>query len=193
MPPVETENRDASTQPPPKVEGKLAEQRAEERKNSKTRRSKDGSWTKKNSRSYFGYKLRTIQGAENDMIANYSVTAASLHDSQIDLSIPGIVNYKDKGYFSVQGRGIDATMDRDVRGHELPMESIRMNLRIASKRSRGERPYSVMKRTFRGGRTFVTTVPRVRVKAMFMCLGHNLFYLLPLTRRRKVAAAIAYS
>ena len=98
------------------------------------------------------------------MIANYAVTTASFHDSQRDLSIRGVVNYKDKGYFSVQGRGIDATLDRAVRGHKLLIESIRRNLRITRKRSRGERLYSVMKRTFRGGHTFVTTVPRVRVK-----------------------------
>jgi IS5 family transposase len=150
----------------------------DERKHSLTRRSKDGGWTEKNSRSYFGYKLHTVQGVENDMIANYSVTTASLHDSQRDLSIPGIVNYKDKAYFGVESRGIDAAMDRAVRGHKLPIESIRRNLRITRKRSRGERPYSVMKRTFHGGHTFVTTVPRVRVKAMFMCLAHNLFQLI---------------
>ena len=165
----------------------------DERRHSLTRRSKDGTWTKKNNRSYFGYKLHTIQGVENDMIANYAVTTASVHDSQRDLSIPGVVNCKDKVYFSVKGRGIDATMDRAVRGHKLPIESIRRNLRITGKRSRGERPYSVMKRTFRGGHTFATTVPRVRVKAMFMCLGHNLFNLLFLTRRCKVATAIAIS
>jgi IS5 family transposase len=193
MPPVETENKDDSTERAPRAEKKIAERRAEERRNSRTRRSKDGSWTKKNSRYYFGFKLHTIQGADNDMIANYSVTTASLHDSQRDLSIPGVVSYKDKGYFSVQGRGIDATMDRAVRGHNLPIESIRRNLRIARKRSRGERPYSVMKRIFRGGHTFVTTVPRVRVKAMFMCLGHNLFNLLSLERRGKIASAIAIS
>ncbi|MEM3192783.1 MAG: hypothetical protein QW292_12035, partial [Candidatus Parvarchaeota archaeon] len=38
----------------------------------------------------------------------------------------------------------------------LPIESIRRNLKITRKRSRGERPYSVMKRTFRGDHTFVT-------------------------------------
>ncbi|MGC8562926.1 MAG: hypothetical protein ACP5NO_07025 [Thermoplasmata archaeon] len=53
--------------------------------------------------------------------------------------------------------------------------------------------YEAMKRTFRGNRTFVTTVPRVRVKGMFMCLGHNLFNLLSLIRRGKIAAAIAIS
>ena len=167
--------------------------RMEERRNAKTRRSKDGSWTKKNSRSYFGFKLHTVQGVENDMIANYSVTTASLHDSQIDLSIPGVVNYKDKAYFGVEGRGIDAAMDNALKGYKLPIESIRRNLRITRKRSRGERPYSVMKRAFRGGHTYVTTVPRVRVKAMFLCLGHNLFNLLSLTRRGKIAAATAIS
>ncbi len=156
----------------------------------------DHIWLKriyKNNRSYFGFKLHTIQGVENDMIANYSVTTASLHDSQIDLSIPGIVNYKDKGYFSVEGRGIDATLDRAVRGHKRPIESVRRNLRITRKRSRGERPYSVMKRTFRGNHTFVTTVPRVRVKAMFMCLGHNLFNLLSLVKKGRVAKAIEFT
>ncbi|MEM3193009.1 MAG: hypothetical protein QW292_13190 [Candidatus Parvarchaeota archaeon] len=78
-----------------------------------------------------------------------------------------------------------------MRGKGLPIESIRSNLRITRKRSRGERPYSVMKRTFRGDHTFVTTVPRVRVKAMFLCLGHNLFNLLSLMKKGTVANAIA--
>ena len=42
-----------------------------------------------------------------------------------------------------------------------------------------------MKRTFHGGHVIVTTIPRVRVKAMFMGLGHNLFNLLYLKRREK--------
>ena len=192
IPPVNTEKDDPDSEKKTKDAVKSAS-KIDERKHSMTRRSKDGTWTKKNSKSYFGFKLHTIQGVENEMIANYSMTTASLHDSQIDLSIPGIVNYKDKGYFSVEGRGIDATLDRAVRGHKLPIESIRRNLRITRKRSRGERPYSVMKRTFRGGHTYVTTVPRVRVKAMFMCLGHNLFNLLSLKRRGKIASAIEVS
>ncbi len=162
-------------------------ERSEERRNSKTRRSKDGTWTVKNKRSHFGYKLHTIQDAGNDMILNYATTTASVHDSQIDLSIPGIVNYKDKGYFGVSGRGIDAAMDKAARGHKLPMESIRRNRRITKKRSRGERPYSVIKSIFHGGHVFVTTVSRVRVKNMFMCLGHNLMFLIRLKKKGVVA------
>ena len=36
-------------------------------------------------------KNGTKQDADNDIIKNYSTTTASVHDSQIDLSIPGIV------------------------------------------------------------------------------------------------------
>ena len=162
-------------------------ERSEERKNGKTRRSKDGTWTVKNKRSHFGFKLHTIHDAGNDMILNYATTSASVHDSQIDLSIPGIVNYKDKGYFGVEGRGIDAAMDRAVRGQKLSMKSIRRNLRITRKRSRGERPYSVMKEIFHGGHVFVTTIPRVRVKNMFMCLGHNMICMIGMKKKGLIA------
>ena len=141
----------------------------------------------KNRKAHFGYKLHTIQDADNDMIINYSTTTASVHDSQIDLSIPGIVCYRDKGYFGVEGRGIDATMDKSLRGHKLPMESIRRNMRITGKRSRGERPYSVIKTIFHGGHVFVTTVPGVRVKNMFACLGHNLMCMIR-TKKKGVIA-----
>ncbi len=50
-----------------------------------------------------------------------------------------------------------------------------------------------MKRTFHGGHTYVTTAPNGKVKAMFVSLGQNLFNLLSLTRRGKVATAIAIS
>ena len=46
--------------------------------------------------------MHTEQCVENDMIHNYAVTTASVHDSKIDLSIPSILNYKDKGYFGVE-------------------------------------------------------------------------------------------
>ena len=69
---------------------------------------------------------------------------------------------------------IDATMDMTLKGYRLPVERIRSNLRITRKRSGGERPYSVIRTIFHGGHVFVTTFRRVRVRCMFMCLGHNL-------------------
>ncbi|WP_393971718.1 hypothetical protein OXIME_000298 [Oxyplasma meridianum] len=47
-----------------------------ERNNANTRRSKGRSWTAKNKRLHFRYKLHTIQDAHNDMIINYSTIKA---------------------------------------------------------------------------------------------------------------------
>ena len=44
------------------------------------------------------------------------------------------MNYKYKGYFGVDGRGIDAAIDRAVGGHKLPVKSMRRNIRISRKR-----------------------------------------------------------
>ncbi|MEM0161055.1 MAG: transposase [Thermoplasmata archaeon] len=59
--------------------------------------------------------------------------------------------------------------------------------RISKKRSIVERPYAVIKCVFHGGHVLVTTVIRVRVKAMFMCLAHNLSILLSLQKQGLIA------
>lgn len=52
----------------------------------KTRRSRDGSWTKKGSKSYFGYKFHSKVDTELGLIRELETTTASVHDSQVDLS-----------------------------------------------------------------------------------------------------------
>ena len=82
-----------------------------------TRRSKDGTWTKKNSVSHFVNKVHTVQITDIPFIREFVVATESLHDSQIDLGIHGIPNYRDKGYYGSNTRSIDATMDRLSRNH----------------------------------------------------------------------------
>ncbi len=138
-----------------------------------TRRSKDGSSATKNNEHHFGYKAHTLVN-EIKIIEKLSVTPANVHDSQIDLSLPGIICYRDKGYFGSDCKGINGTMDRSVRGHSLPMKSIRRNLRISRIRSMVEHPYAFFKRMFRFGHVMVTTVQRVRVKTYFTAICYNL-------------------
>ncbi len=161
--------------------------RREERKNAKTRRSKDGTWAKKGNKTHFGDKLHSVQGTEMPLIWDFVVTTASLHDSKVDLSIPGIPTYRDKGYAGAKCRGINGTMDKASRKNKLTIDEIRRNRRITRKRSPGERPYSVIKGIFHGAHVFVTMIRRVRVKATFMCLGYNLMTLLTLKKQGKVA------
>ena len=58
--------------------------------NAKTRRSRDGTWAMKGKESHFGYKLHQITDIDYCLIRDIETSTASLHDSQVDLSIPGI-------------------------------------------------------------------------------------------------------
>ena len=142
-----------------------------------TRRSRDGTWTKKGSKSYYGYKLHSKEDTDRGLVRDLEVSTASLHDSQVDLSQPGEVVYRDKGYFGVEPRGYDGTMRRAVRGHPLGIRDKLRNKRINRKRAPGERPYAVIKRIFYAGHVLVTTLARVRVKMVFACLCYNLLQL----------------
>ncbi|MHB8544762.1 MAG: transposase [Leptospirales bacterium] len=161
--------------------------RREERRSAKTRRSKDGTHSKKGDKTHFGDKIHHLVGTDLQLIRRFVVTTASLHDSQVDLSIPGIPCYRDKGYAGARCRGINATMDKASRNHPLTVEKVRRNRRITRKRSPGERPFAVMKGIMNGGHTFVTMIRRYRVKAMFLCLGYNTLTLLTLKKQGKIA------
>ena len=143
----------------------------------RTRRSRDGTWAKKGAKSFFGYKLHAKPDIDHGLIRDLETTPASVHDSQVDLSRPGEVVYKDKGYFGAVSRGWDATMKRASRGHPLSIWDRLRNARISRKRAPGERPFAVIKRVFGSGHVLVTTVGRVRVKMVFSCLCFNLVQL----------------
>ena len=75
------------------------EKHKETRELGKTRRSKDGTFTKKNNKTFFGYKGHILTDDNSvPFIKSYAVTTASVHDSKIDLSKEGIPVYRDKGY-----------------------------------------------------------------------------------------------
>jgi IS5 family transposase len=143
----------------------------------RTRRSRDGSWAKKGARSSFGYKLHAKTDTDLGLIRDLETTAASVHDSRVDLTRPGEVAYLDKAYFGVETRGISAAMRRGTRGHPLGIRDRLRNRRINRKRSPGERPFALIKRVFHAGHVLVTTVPRVHVKMVFACFCFNLVQL----------------
>jgi len=142
-----------------------------------TRRSRDGTWTKKGSKSYYGYKLHMKMDLNHGLIRDLETTPANVHDSRVDLSWPGEVVYRDKGYQGAVPRGWDATMRRGARGHPLSIWDRLRNRRISRKRCPGERPFAVIKRVFGSGHVLVTSLPRVRVRMVFACLCFNLVQL----------------
>lgn len=141
----------------------------------KTRRSRDGTWTKKGKKSHFGYKLHIMMDKEHQLIRRMETTTASRHDSQVDLSRKGETVYRDKGYFGVKPQAsMDKTMHRGTRGHPLSIKEERRNRAIMRTRSLVERPFAVMKRVYRAGHTLVTTAARVHCKNLFSCFAFNL-------------------
>jgi len=148
-----------------------------------TRRSKDGTWTKKGKKSYFGYKLHTKEDCDFGLIRAIDVTTASTHDSQIDLSEEGEVIYRDRGYFGAETKDFNATMLRDVRGHPIGIRDKLRNARISRIRSPGERPYAVIKNVFHSAHTRVTTVMRVHVKMVFAAFSFDLYQLATLRKQ----------
>ena len=149
----------------------------------KTRRSRDGTWTMKGKKSYFGYKLHTKGDCDFGLIRALEVTTASTHDSQIDLSKEGEVVYRDRGYFGTETKGFNATMQRGVRGHPIGIRDILRNARISRIRSPGERPYAVIKNVFHSTHIRVTTVLRVHAKMVFAAFSFNLFQLATLKKQ----------
>ena len=136
-----------------------------------TARSKDGTWTKKNKKSYFGFKLhiKTRRGCK--IIEEVAVTTASTHDNRIDLANENDIIYRDKAYTGTKTRALgNASMERG----NLTVAEILRNKRISKKRSQGEHPFGTMDRSFSAGRTKLTTTTRVFVQQVFVCIAYNL-------------------
>jgi len=88
----------------------------------KTRRSRDGTRAKKGNETHFGYKLHSKVDIDYSLIREIETTAASLHDSQGDLSTQGEVILRDRGYFGALAKGDDFTMKR--RTTEFPLAEL---------------------------------------------------------------------
>ena len=148
-----------------------------------TRRSKDGTWTRKLTRSYFGFKLHVKADLRYGLIRPFRATTAAVHDSQVGLSRRGEAVYRDKGYFGVTAKGYSATMQRGTRAGPIGIWDRLRNERIARKRAPIERTFAVLKRVLKSGHVLVTTVPRVKVKNLFSCLCFNLMQILTLRKQ----------
>jgi len=142
---------------------------------------RDGSFSVKHGQVHYGYKSHIKTDVDHHLIRSFEVTTASVHDSDIDLSAREEVVYRDKGY---TGKETKAKGNGSMKRGNLSIREKLRNKRIAKKRAPGERPFSVIKRTFNGDRTFVKTLPHVRTKEMFKCFAFNLYQLVTLERKR---------
>jgi len=151
---------------------------------------KDATFSVKNEQVYYGYKQHTKSCVDYGLIRDYNITTGSVHDGKINLITPkDIAGYRDKGYFgtTLPKSVKDKTMQRATRGHPLTKKEKERNTRIAKIRCLGERPYSVIKRTFDGGATFVKTLTRVSIKEMFKCFAFDLYQQVTIDKKKRLA------
>ena len=157
-------------------------------KKQKSHVDRDGTFTAKNNQIHFGYKNHVKVEMKTGIIRDFKVTTASMHDSNIDLSLPGEVVYRDKAW---TGKATKAKGNATMKRGKLNIRQRMRNFRIARKRCPGERQFSVIKRVFRGDRTFVKTIGRVSVKEMFKYFAYNLYNLVTL-QRTAIAKAMPF-
>ncbi len=67
----------------------------------KTSRSKDGTWTKKGKKSYFGFKSHIKVQKGSKLILEVATSTAKTHDGAIDLANPDEIIYRDRGYTGI--------------------------------------------------------------------------------------------
>lgn len=117
----------------------------------------DAKWTKKNSKSYFGYKDHVKVDAGSKLITKYVVTPANIHDSPVlnQLLEPvrdkGQAVYADKGYtswendFAIKGLGMKSRiMKKAVKNSPLTEKEKGWNEGISKIRARVEHVFGYM-------------------------------------------------
>ncbi|MEP7085368.1 MAG: IS5 family transposase [Betaproteobacteria bacterium] len=137
-------------------------------------KDKDARWTKKNDKSFFGYKNHVNADAKHKLIRDYEVSDASVHDSQ---RLDGLLNqgntssevYADSAYRSTEmerilkARGFKSRIhQRSYRNCPLTPAQIDANRRKSRVRVRVEHIFGGQQNA-PGGR-LVRTIGMVRVK-----------------------------
>ena len=147
-------------------------------------KDKDARWTKKNGRSFFGYKNHVNADAAHKLIREYGVTDASVHDSQVfdDLLNKGNTSseiYADSAYRSAEieqnlkARGFSSRVHkRGHRNNPLSEAETAANTKKSKVRARIEHVFGAQENA-PGGR-LVRTIGMVRAKVKIGL--HNLAY-----------------
>lgn len=153
--------------------------------NKKRQKDIDARWTKKNFQNYYGYKDHAKVDNGSKLIDDYTVTDASVHDSQV---VDDLLNEKDKGqelYADSAYVGqektlkkhevIDRIHEKGYRNNPLTEEQIARNTEKSSTRVRVEHVFGFMENSM--GPMFFRKIGIQRAKTVIglMNLTYNMF------------------
>lgn len=160
-------------------------------------------WTKKNGKSYFGYKNHIDVDAAHKLIRTFAVTPANVHDSQVfddlvdpDNADPGV--WADSAYRSEETEAVLAKAgyeshicEKGQAGQPLDAEQEARNRKRSKVRSRVEHVFGFQQNSMGGKLIRTIGLARAEVKIGLMNLTYNLMRYLQLTKRREGAPAAA--
>lgn len=168
----------------------------------------DARWTKKNDEKHYGYKNHVNADQAHKLIQSYSVTTASVHDSQVFDELldqtPGADGHKrpayaDSAYRSAaqEQRLAEAVIDSQIcekgsKGHPLTEEQKQSNRAKSKVRARVEHVFGAQ--AAMGGHLVRTIgLSRAKVKIGLMNLVYNMMRLVQLIKRdaKAISRALA--
>lgn len=167
----------------------------EENKNKLARKDTDARWTKKRDETHYGYKNHTKAGSKNKLIKKYSVTDASVHDSQelenlLDNADRGKKLYADSAYKSkaidnlLEKQGIKNKIhEKGYRNHPLSEKQKKQNKKKSSIRVRVEHIFGFIENSMGG--SFIRSIGKMRAEGIIglMNLTYNMFRFEQLIRK----------
>ena len=166
--------------------GKVPE-KWKEQQHKLSQKDTDARWTKKNGKSYYGYKNHVKADKKSKLIESYTVTDASVHDSQpVDKllveSDAGQPFYGDGAYSGVPVAKIvtkkqmkNQIHEKGYRGRPLTQEQKERNQEKSRIRVRVEHVFGFMENSMGG--CFIRTIGKPRAIAVIglMNLTYNMF------------------
>lgn len=147
-------------------------------------RDTDAGFTKKNGKTFHGYKAHVGSDTKGHFIEDVIVTSATTHDNEaFDDLVKNETNavFADKAYIDKEKkrdfrkRGIFwGVLDRASRGHALSHKQQKDNNRKSSVRSRGEHPFAWIKRTMHFREVRFRGLRKNTFHITLVCAAYNL-------------------
>ncbi|MDR1338605.1 MAG: IS5 family transposase, partial [Prevotellaceae bacterium] len=147
----------------------------------------DARWTKKHSQSFFGYKNHVKEDAGSKLITKYTVTDASVHDSQatdplLDGKDTGECFYADSAYSGasqekiIESRGMENQVcEKGYKNKPLTEEQKAGNREKSRVRSRVEHIFGFMENSMNGMYIQCIGMKRATTVIGLMNLTYNMF------------------
>ncbi len=144
-------------------------------KNKKRQKDTDARWTKKNGKTFYGYKNHVSVDVKHKFVRSYNVTDASVHDSNVFEELLDKKNssrdvWADSAYrsadklYELESRGFREHLQRKgCRNRKLPESQQRGNRTRSKVRSRVEHVFGIQVQ--RAGNLLLRTIGLVRAKA----------------------------